>query len=171
MLRSPCVRRLAALGVGAAAGLWIAACSGAADVLDGAPQGDVGLSNLAVSNSTPASGDATLTEGALLTIDADGAGLDEVVLTQTLGEVTHEVVVRWNTTTHAIDSASHIWGQGPNHGGPDSGFTVCFPGFNDCDPAKVVLDFDGRTVTFASQVMADAFGGAATCTLTGTVAW
>ena len=166
-----CVRRLAALGASAVLALCLAACSGAADVVDDAPQGDVGLSNLEISDSTPDSGDATLTEGALLTIDAEGGGLDELVLVQILDDVTHEVVVRWDTATHAIDSASHIWGQGPNHGGPDSGFTVCFPGYNDCDPAKIALDFDGHTVTFSGQVLADAFLGPASCTLDGRVGW
>jgi hypothetical protein len=168
---SSCARGGAALGASAVLLLCLAACSGAADVFDDAPQGEVGLSDLTISNSNPATGDATLTEGALLTIDADGGGLDELELVQILDDVTHEVVVRWDTATHAIYSASHIWGQGPNHGGPDSGFTMCFPGYNDCDPAKIVLDLDARTVTFSGQVLADAFGGQATCTLDGRVGW
>ena len=162
----------AAVGVAALA-LSLAACSDAGNILDNPEDDDgaLGISNLTISQSRPESGDATLTEAAVLTIDAEGKGFDELALSQTVGDTKHDVVVTWNTLTHAIRGTSHVWGPGETHGGEDSGFTACFAGINDCDGERVVIDFDGHSVTFSGQVLDDAFGGDATSTLSGTVGW
>lgn len=151
--------------------LSIAACSSSGDILDTSGAGNPTPSDLTSAASNPASGNATLTAAAVLVLNANGGGFDELTLDQITGEYSHKVVVTWDTVTRQIQGASHVWGQGPSHGGPTSGFTACFAGINDCDPAKVVLDFDGKTVTFSAQVLDDVFGGAATSTLSGTVGW
>jgi hypothetical protein len=140
--------------------------SGEPDAVD-----DVWPSNLVISESEPPTGDATLIDAATLVIDEGGSGRDELTLTQTVGENAHTVVVTWDTLTHVIVGVSHVWGPGPNHGGTTSGFTACFAGINDCDPAKVTLDMANSRVTLSGLVLDDVFGGAATSTLTGRIGW
>src|SRR5262245_52567090 len=125
--------QLAAPILAAALALCLAACSSAGNILD-TPEngdGDTGLSSLTISDSRPESGDATLTEGAQLSIDPDGQGYDELTLSQTVGDTKHDILVTWYTLTHEIRSTSHVWGPGETHGGEDSGFTACFAGVND----------------------------------------
>jgi hypothetical protein len=158
-------------GLGLALVLLLAACSSTGVIMETEEGSTGGQSHLVSSASNPASGDATLTEAATLTIDADGNGMDELALQQTIGETLHEVVVTWDTMTHVIQGVSHVWSPGQDHGSPTAGFTACFAGINDCDPVKVTLDFSGQTVTLAGQVLDDVFGGAKTSTLTGTMVW
>jgi hypothetical protein len=100
-------------------------------------------------------------------VNSGGTGFDEVTLSQTVGGISHQVVVTWNTTTHVINSAEHVWGNGVTN----SGFTQCEPTNTVCDPAKITLDFTYHTVTFAALVLPDALAGTATSTLTGTLVW
>ena len=152
--------------------LTLTGCSPSADIL---PQptggGTGGGTHLVSSASKPDTGNATLTAGGTLTLDAGGGGFDELALEQMVGDTTHEVAVTWDTTTHALHGASHTWGPEQSHGDPGSGFTACLEGFSPCDPQRVLIDFEGHVVTFQDLVLPDAFGGDATSTLTGTVGW
>jgi hypothetical protein len=128
-----------------------------------------GGSSLTSSASIPTDGDGTFSAAGQLTTNNGGSGMDELILSETLGTVGHEIVVTWDTNTHAINGVQHAWG--PAAGGPTSGFTQCAPGPDACDPAKVSIDFAGRKVTFASLALADAFGGSSASTLDGTANW
>ncbi len=143
-----------------------AACHSSNDVTN-PPAGGGGASNLVSSGSSPTDGDATMTASATLTVNSGGSGFDELDLSQTVGSVGHEVVVTWDTNTHAINGVQHVWGSGST----TSGFTQCAPGSAACDPTKVTVDFSGHTVTLTSQVLPDAFGGSSSSTLSGTIAW
>jgi hypothetical protein len=160
---------LKSMGVAAAAAgliLAAAACNSSNDVT-APPTGGGGSSNLVVSASSPADGDGTLTDSATLTVNAGSTGFDELDLSQTLGAIGHEVVVTWDTNTHAINAVQHFWGNGS----VTSGITQCLNGTNTCDPAKVSVDFAGHKVTFSGLVLDDALGGSTTSTLTGTIVW
>src|SRR5262245_60054052 len=163
--------RLAVPILAAVLALGLAACSSAGNILESTDDGEDGISSLAISDSKPASGDAMLTEAALLSVDPDGLGYDELTLEQTVGDTSHEIVVTWDRLTHVIRGASHVWGPGETHGGEDSGFTACFAGVNACDGERVVIDLEAQTVTFTAQVLDDVFGGDSTSTLSGTVGW
>ena len=129
-----------------------------------------GSSNLVASASTPSDGDGTLTATGTITVNNGGSGFDEVNLSQTLGSTGHEVVVTWDTSTHAINSVQHIWGS-TTPGSPTSGFTQCDPSGTACDPSKIAIDFAGNKVTFTNLTLTDAFGGTAVSTLDGTLVW
>lgn len=150
----------------AAALLVVAACSNSNDPT-APPTGGGGTSNLVVSASSPADGDGTITVAGTLTVNSGSTGFDELVLSQTVGAVGHEVIVTWDTSTYAVNSVQHAWGTGT----VVSGFTQCAPGANPCDAGKVVVDFAGSKVAFTGQVLPDAFGGSATSTVTGTAGW
>jgi hypothetical protein len=152
--------------------LFLFGCSSSGDIFAPPSGGDANdTSSLVSSESSPATGDATLTDAATLTLDAGGGGYDELKLIQTTGETTHTVRITWDTVTHALQGASHIWGPGQSHGGPTSGFTACFAGSNDCDPGRVIIDLDAKTVTFNQQVLQDILGGSSTSTLNGRLGW
>jgi hypothetical protein len=150
----------------AAALLCVAACNSSNDVT-APPAGGSGTSNLVVSAANPADGNSTLTDAATLTVNSGGSGFDELDLSTSVGGVGHEVVVTWDTGTHAINSAQHVWGSGA----VTSGFTQCVAGSSPCDLGKIALDFAGHKVTFTGLPLLDAFGGSTSCTLTGTMAW
>jgi hypothetical protein len=143
-----------------------AGCNGSNDVT-APPTGGGGASNLVQSASTPSDGNGTMTAAATIQVNSGGNGFDEADLSQTVGSAGHEVVVTWNTSTYAINSVQSIWGNGST----TSGFTQCEPSSSACDPSKVSVDFANHTVTFTGLVLADAFGGTASATLTGTLAW
>lgn len=126
-----------------------------------------GTSNLVVSNATPSDGNSTLTATATIAVNSGGSGFDELDLSETVSGIGHEVFVTWDTNTHAINAVQHAWGNGTTN----SGFTQCDPSGTACDPAKIVLDFSGHTLTLTSLAVNDAFGGTSSSTLTGTVAW
>jgi len=150
-----------------------AACTASGDILAPPPvdPGNEFPSNLAVTASIPASGDGVLTEAATLEIDSGGTGYDALTLSQTVGDTHHEVVVTWDTATQAVRGVSHVWGPGEDHGSPTSGFTACFAGINDCDPARVTIDVPGKVVALDALQIGDVFGGTATSTLDGTIGW
>lgn len=137
------------------------ACNSTDDVL-GTPGG--GASNLTVVDATPADGNGTITVAGTILVDNAGTGFDELNLSQTTGSVGHDVTIVWDTTTHALHSASHGWG---------TGYTQCVMGTaNPCDTSKVAIDFAGTTVTFTGLILVDdTFGTSATSTLTGTAQW
>jgi hypothetical protein len=128
-----------------------------------------GSSSLTSTNSTPADGDATFVSTPTYTANAFGTGFDELVVSEVVGSVGHEVIITWDTTTHAINGVQHAWG--PAAGGPTSGFTQCAPGANPCDPAKIAINVAGKSVTLTSLALADAFGGSSASTLNGTATW
>lgn len=152
--------------------LAVVGCSTTGDIFE-SPEttGNLDTDGLTVSAAHPPTGNGKLTVAATLVVDVNGNGYDEITLSQDLAGTSHEVKVSWDTLTQAIRGTSHVWTQGQDHGGPNSGFTACFAGINDCDPAKVAIDFAGKTVTFHGLVLADVFAGAATSTLDGTVGW
>ena len=160
------IERTIALCATTAALICAAACNSSNDVT-APPASSGGTSNLVVSAANPADGNATLTDAATLTVNSGGSGFDELDLSTTVGGIGHEVVVTWDTSTHAINSAQHVWGSGA----VTSGFTQCVAGTNTCDGAKIALDFAGHKVTFTGLPLADAFSGTASCTLTGTMGW
>jgi hypothetical protein len=129
------------------------------------PAGGAG-SNLTVTNSNPADGNATLTVMGTFLLDAAGTGFDELNLSEMTGTVGHDLTVTWNTNTHAINGVQHGWGS------TTASITQCVAGTaSPCDPSKVAIDFAGRQVTFTNLVLPDASGGSATCTLNGTARW
>jgi hypothetical protein len=151
-----------AVGLGAIA-LSAIGCDDDNDVLGPVSPGGSG-SSLTSTSSTPADGDGTLTVLGTFTADFGGSGYDELNLSEMVGGVGHDVSILWDTNTHALQAAQHGWG---------SGFTQCVMGTaNPCDPAKVVIDFAGQTVTFTNLVLVDdVFGTPATSTLVGTARW
>jgi hypothetical protein len=119
-----------------------------------------GGSTLTVVNATPSDGNGAITVAGTFTLNNGGTGFDEL----NFSETGHDVTIVWDTSTHALHSASHGWG---------SGYTQCVMGTaNPCDTSKVAIDFAGQTVTFTGLVLVDdTFGTSATSTLTGAGHW
>src|SRR5882672_7433443 len=65
-----------------------------------------GASNLTVTNAAPPDGNATLTSTGTLVVNNSGTGADELNLSEMTGTVGHDVTLTWDTTTHALRSAS-----------------------------------------------------------------
>jgi hypothetical protein len=106
------------------------------------------------------SGDGTITDLGTLVVDNGGTGFDEL----NLSETGHDLTIVWDTNTHATHSVSHGWG---------AGYSQCVEGTaTPCDPAKVAIDFAGRSVVFTNLALTDdPFATGSTCTLNGTAIW
>ena len=128
-----------------------------------------GSSSLVASASSPADGDATVTDTGSLIVNNGGTGTDELNFSEVIGATGHEITIVWDTTTHAVNSVQYAWG--PAAGGPSSGFTQCDALGTPCDPAKVSVDFTGTKITFTNLTLPDAFGGTSVSTLNGIGRW